>query len=894
MVNGKGRPSFVPHNIPQSQIETPRKVMLISWLPWLLMAVPSLVGADLSTLQAVEDALRRISPNRIERENNVDFIPASAFNDNFLLNTTTHQDARRPVCHMINMITYLEELGLGPINVATTALALEHLNSGNGAIVKEVEGLNERCPMLFTAEFLDTKNNARVAMGQLNSIFAREEGFRPCAFLGNTFSAVSIATSVQTGIYDSVQVSVTSSSAQLDNKDLHPLFARTGPSSSDMCKPMLDFVYHHLNVRHLAVIASDDPGQSSIVSCLISEQGSYPDMHPVARITLPTNSEARNYEATIAAFKETGFRYVIPLVNPGDHFPLIEEAARQGVAGTGFHTWIFNGGAVGSILTRPFREDSDFVRAMKGSILYAPKSTMPGIGRYDAFAQEIDETWNNELDRQFITTKLPSDFTAQPFARGAYFSTDTVAAMTYDSVILVGLAACNAQKQNFTGGEHYQSMMNTVFEGASGKVILNKKTGSRDVSTTGFSLTNFILSEPASRDGFVNFTAIEFATYVNGEWNRTDDTAKQTGYTIVFNDGTTDIPPDLPPVILTYNFISGPAKIFGFSLAAIILVSAVAFSLWTKIQHKKNNYVVVAAQPLFLQMICAGAFLMGASIIPMGLDRGILGDHATCMTTPWLLSLGWCIVFSSLFSKTLRVNKVFHNPNFRRVIVTTQDVIRPMVAIMALNVILLLAWTLISPLKWTQSSDFVLDTFGRLKEISYECDSDHHNYFIVPLIVINAAALLVANYQAYVARKIATEFAESEYIGSAMGLISVAFSIIVPVMIIAEEGDISVRFFVNAGFIFSVSMSVLVFIFVPKMMQGFKPISGRAKVRNAIRQSVNIRTQSSFEEAAPIVGSVVVNHPKIGSQELVGLKAKIGALEETNRVLMERLKNESV
>lgn len=871
--------------------------MLTIWrLSFLLCATSAtLVGGDLSTLQSVENTLEQISPDLKQRENNVDVIPASVFKQNVSVANTTQTEEKLAVCHMINMNTYLEVIGLGPIAAATTALALEHLNSGNGAVVKEVEGLNERCPIRFSTEFLDTKNSPRVAMGQLNSIFAREEHL-PCAFLGNSYSSVSVATSVQTGIYDVVQVSVTSSTAQLDDKDLHPLFARTGPSSSDFIKPLLDFLYHHLNIRHLAVIASDDKGQSSLASGLIDAQSAYPDLDPIARITLPTNAEERNYAAAITALKETGFRYVMVFVRPEDYMPLIEEAVKEGVAGTGVHNWMFNGISVPSLLAKSYPKESAFAQAMRGSLNYIPKSSMAGFGRYDAFVKEIDGIWNNEEDRQFLTTKLPSEFTADPFASRLYAHTDTAAAMMYDSAILVGLAACNANHYNFTGSQHYQSMLNTTFDGASGKVVLNKETGSRDVSTTSFSLTNFVPTESASSDGLVNFTGSEFAAYFDGKWTRADDRTKQTGYTIVFNDGTTNIPPDLPPVDLTTNFISEPAKILGFALSAIVIVAAVTFSLWTKVQHRKKKYVVMAAQPMFLQLICGGSFLMGVSIIPMGLDRGILEENATCMATPWLLSLGWCIVFSSLFSKTLRVNKVFHNPNFRRVVVHASDVVRPMATMMALNVVILAVWTIVSPLEW-QSNDVMFDSFGRLQEISYKCTSDYNDYFVVPLLVVNVAALLFANYQAFVARKIATEFAESEYIGSAMGLILVVFSITIPVKILAQEGDSSVRFFVDAGFVFTVSMSVLVFIFVPKILQDSKPTLGRDTVRHAIRRSItsssapkpNLQHQTSFDETPSLVGSAVVNHPKIASSELVVLKSEIEKLKETNLELQKRL-----
>ena len=38
-----------------------------------------------------------------------------------------------------------------------TALAINHLNEGDGTLVREVDGLNERCNIRFTTEYIGTK-----------------------------------------------------------------------------------------------------------------------------------------------------------------------------------------------------------------------------------------------------------------------------------------------------------------------------------------------------------------------------------------------------------------------------------------------------------------------------------------------------------------------------------------------------------------------------------------------------------------------------------------------------------------------------------------------------------------------------------------------------------------
>jgi len=63
--------------------------------------------------------------------------------------------------------TYVES---SPREMAAFALALEHLNTGNGAVVKEVEGLHQRCPVRFTFESLDSAGLAETSAEQVSSI----------------------------------------------------------------------------------------------------------------------------------------------------------------------------------------------------------------------------------------------------------------------------------------------------------------------------------------------------------------------------------------------------------------------------------------------------------------------------------------------------------------------------------------------------------------------------------------------------------------------------------------------------------------------------------------------------------------------------------------------------
>lgn len=130
------------------------------------------------------------------------------------------------------------------------------------------------------------------------------------------------------------------------------------------------------------------------------------------------------------------------------------------------------------------------------------------------------------------------------------------------------------------------------------------------------------------------------------------------------------------------------------------------------------------------------------------------------------------------------------------------------------NITTLTLWTALSPLEWDRT-DVSEDSQGRVTESKGFCTSDLSAVFLSCLAVIDLGALVYAVYEAYLARHLTTEFAESEHIAKALVLILSVCFLGIPVTIIAQD-DPRANFFVLAGIIFAVAFSLLFFIFAPK------------------------------------------------------------------------------
>ena len=214
-------------------------------------------------------------------------------------------------------------------------------------------------------------------------------------------------------------------------------------------------------------------------------------------------------------------------------------------------------------------------------------------------------------------------------------------------------------------------------------------------------------------------------------------------------------------------------------------------------------------------------------------------------------------------------------------------------------------WTSISPLIWEREV-VAVDVFDRVIESHGSCRSSDSSllYFVISLAVVNISVLLLAVYQAYIARNISTEFAESEYIAKALSLILLVSFVAIPVMVIVTD-DPKASFFALTSVITVLCLSVLLFIFVPKVIYSRKET--RDSVRGAITNSIANKSQrisgnkstsqlgsnslgfSSASQTSDLdadVGEKILFHPNMREDlmnQVTTLKRRIKELESQNQ-----------
>lgn len=87
------------------------------------------------------------------------------------------------ICNVATMYGFTKGKLLPIVQVGIVGrIAIEHLNNGDGSIIPEIEGLNERCNIRFTNEMVDTMLKADIAIDKFVGMNERESK-RPCAIV---------------------------------------------------------------------------------------------------------------------------------------------------------------------------------------------------------------------------------------------------------------------------------------------------------------------------------------------------------------------------------------------------------------------------------------------------------------------------------------------------------------------------------------------------------------------------------------------------------------------------------------------------------------------------------------------------------------------------------------
>jgi ABC-type branched-subunit amino acid transport system substrate-binding protein len=699
-------------------------------------------------------------------------------------------------------------------------MAAYHFNNRVSSIVPRLGEL-ESCNIKFSVDALNSWFDIKTATSQLYSqVLPRnyttatdvQKAKYPTGLLGAFSSAVSASLSILAGASQLTQVSFASSSTALDNKDIYPYFGRIVTSVDGSAGVLAEYLAIEHAATHVYVVYSRYAYGTDYAVAFrnrAAELGIV-TLSSSLSVDCTSASECDEYKTVLDAIKASGFRYVFAILQPNDHFlTFVPEAKQAGLIGDDyFWTFGYTKGSVfsGSEELAIASNRSAIVRSAEGE-------------RLEAFPEYLNE-WQayiaTDAGNQALHAFLPpvvspannySDYVLREDTTGTVF--------TYDSFMALAIAACDAAEEHgdvFTPDQFHKAFLNAKFVGVTGNVEFDPTTGTRAIKTTPFTISNYIADSEASDSGAYSIRAVDTHIYNGVAWERIEGQPE-----FLYADGTTTIPSNLPPLTPFRDEIMPWASIAGLIACALIVSTTLGFCGW--MQWHREADPIRAAQPFFVWMLAIGVILMATSLIPQAALPVSSIPDAACMISPWFLSVGYCVAFAALFSKLMRINTIdTSSKRLARVAIQPQHALKPFALLITLNLIILIAWTVVSPLEYKETSSGDIDEYGRTLSYSYSCTSDNAIWFRVCIGFLDVMALLYAAYQGYRASFVKMAYNESKYILVALIISSQSFFIGVP-GVIAAGGNPSAGYFCRTIAVLWGCFGIIMPICFPKLYQ---------------------------------------------------------------------------
>jgi len=720
-------------------------------------------------------------------------------------------------------------------DLAASLMAIHHFNNPQLSPHLTPQDL-EGCNIKLTAEFFDTQYSPIDSTRLFTNILQRQHTLQlpaPSAVIGAYRSAVTSPLAILTGVNDIPQVSYGSTSTDFDVKEQYPLFGRTIHSSTGEAQVALQLYKSLLHASHVGVLFVTDAYGSALQKAFqdaASEENIITDSVAFSYSADLNSNEIRN---AVTSLKNTDFRFFYVIAFEAHYAPIMTAAYEEGLVGDDFF-WLFNG-LDAAVFHRDavFEPGSPLAEATNGvglltvngglhtEIRYPNQESVPEPkddpqSSYEKFRTAWRDTISDPTLEAYFRSRIPPSVTQRhDFDPGFEFGLEATAytPFLYDAITSVGLSYCRAARRGeFNGAHVFQEFSNLDFDGATGRVKISNETGTRDFRTEVFTLVNVQKADQLDENGKVVYKLVPTNFFRDG-W----EPVPVEGQVFTYAGGSTETPKSLPDPDVNNNYIGDTGRAVGYTLMGIVVFLSLASFVW--LFCLRNERVVRSSQPLFLFMIALGALVMASSIVPLSLEEpvSLQGLNIACMSAPWLYMTGAVIAFASLLAKTRGVHQAYTNPDLDFIHVTSFDIICTFTLLYILNLAVMLTWTFLSPLKWQRIYRDSTDIFDRFVESYGTCSNSDALPFVVVILILNISILIVANWWAYQARNIETEYHESRYIGISMASILQAWCMGIPILIVVWDNP-QAKFFVEAGIIFVTALAVLLLVFIPKFL----------------------------------------------------------------------------
>ncbi|XP_022083422.1 gamma-aminobutyric acid type B receptor subunit 1-like isoform X2 [Acanthaster planci] len=256
------------------------------------------------------------------------------------------------------------------------------------------------------------------------------------------------------------------------------------------------------------------------------------------------------------------------------------------------------------------------------------------------------------------------------------------------------------------------------------------------------------------------------------------------------------------------------------TLATAGILLALGF-LAFNVRFRKRRFIKMSS-PKINNLILVGGILIYVSIYFNGLDTSRVHFDSyvsMCKANTWCLGIGFAMAFGAMFSKTWRVHKIFTSKAMMKTIIKDYQ-LYVMVAVLVLIITLvLIIWEVVDPLQIVErkgAREQTDDLDVVIIPVHVTCESTWQVYWVGTLICIDGLLLIFGAFLAWETRKVTVPaLNDSKYIGmSVYNTVILSFTV-VPVSLILDEVD--ARYAIVSFFTLFATTLTLCLVFVPKV-----------------------------------------------------------------------------
>ena len=204
------------------------------------------------------------------------------------------------------------------------------------------------------------------------------------------------------------------------------------------------------------------------------------------------------------------------------------------------------------------------------------------------------------------------------------------------------------------------------------------------------------------------------------------------------------LPSDEVPdaILIAMAVLAGLGILFAFIIIIVIFLKDTYFRLMS---------------PMFCQLICVGSMLCFGAVLT--LVKNNPPNEASCTAYPWLLGVGFMIMYGCLFAKTWRLYRVINSSmKMKSKVITNTDVMTMIVLFTVPMIIFLIVWT-------------AVDGFDVLHEFTDDKQDETRDICDTPVVwwaiyvAFIGLILLGGSVLTFLIRNLPEEFNDSEAIG---------------------------------------------------------------------------------------------------------------------------------